>query len=184
MTKLFNFLIRDGLESDITACLELDITYETNHVWQMSVHHEVDQHSIIFKTARLPRMMSVDPPKSQRRLRLALPSKQCFLVAVGRDEPEMLGYLVMQQDPAHQIAQIRDIAVSRPFRQRRIGTRLVHVARQWALEHDLTQLTVELPTKNYPAILFCQNLGLTFCGFNDQYFQNQDIAVFFGQSLR
>jgi ribosomal protein S18 acetylase RimI-like enzyme len=182
MTNSFNFIIRDGLKSDITACTELDLSYETDHVWQMTVHRASDQHSVMFQTTRLPRLMSVDPPKHQFRLVLA--SQQCFLVAVGRDEPQMLGYLVMQQDPVNKIALIREIAVDRPFRHRRIGTRLINVARQWATERDLEQITIEVPTKNYPAILFCQNLGLTFCGFNDQYFQNQDIAVFFGQTLR
>jgi GNAT superfamily N-acetyltransferase len=184
MSGSFRFLIRDGLERDIPACLELDSSYETDYVWQMVIQRDPGQSTVVFKTERLPRVMEVTYVASRHRLRLALPKEQCFLVAVGQDEPEVLGYLVMRYNAMTANAWVHDIVVSRPFRRRRIGARLLNIARQWASEHDAWQLTVETQTKNYPAILFCQSAGLSFCGFNDQYFPNQDIAVFFGQTLR
>jgi hypothetical protein len=45
-------------------------------------------------------------------------------------------------------------------------------------------MTIEIQTKNYPGIIFCQQRGFAFCGFNDRLFPNQDIAVFFSQALR
>jgi hypothetical protein len=45
-------------------------------------------------------------------------------------------------------------------------------------------VTLETQTKNYPGILFSQANGMVFCGFNDRYFSNGDIAVFFSQTLR
>jgi GNAT superfamily N-acetyltransferase len=96
----------------------------------------------------------------------------------------MLGYLGMYNDSVRQFGLIHDLMVSLPFRRRGIGSRLVHVARQWAREHGLARLLIETQTKNYPGIAFCQQQGFTFCGFNDRYFANQDIAVFFSLSLR
>jgi ribosomal protein S18 acetylase RimI-like enzyme len=194
MSDTFRFLIRDGLENDIAACLNLDGSYSTDYVWQMTFQDDLQNYTATFKTERLPRAMEVDYALSKRRLQLALPESQCFLVASGRAadeaeseilaEPETLGFLVMSYDPMHEIARVQDLVVSRIFRRRRIGTRLLRIARQWAKEQNARQFTIETQTKNYPAILFCQNSGLTFCGFNDQYFPNQDIAVFFGQALR
>ena len=184
MSGSFRFLIRDGLESDISACLDLDSSYETDYVWQMHIQRDPSQSNVVFKTERLPRVMEVTYEVSRQRLRLALPKEQCFVVAVGRDEPETLGYLVMSYNAMTQSAWVYDLVVSRLFRRRRIGTRLLNIARQWASEHDAWQLTVETQTKNYPAIQFCQSSGLAFCGFSEQYFLNQDIAVFFGQTLR
>jgi GNAT superfamily N-acetyltransferase len=69
-------------------------------------------------------------------------------------------------------------------RRAKIGTRLFKVARAWALEHDLTRLMVETNTRNTPAIQFCTTLGFAFCGYNDRYFDRQDIAIFLGQNLR
>ncbi len=179
------FVIRDGLESDIPACLALESSYETEYVWQVSFQQEAGLRRVLFKTEHLPRIMTVAYPISERRLHLALDSAVCFLVAADRDDPDTIfGYLTMRQDPTHQIGMVQDIVVSLPFRRRRIGTRLLKVARQWALENEMTKLMIETQTKNNPAMLFAQNAGFTFCGFNDRYFANQDIAVFFAQALR
>jgi ribosomal protein S18 acetylase RimI-like enzyme len=179
-----NLLIRDGLERDVAACLAMDSHYETDYVWQMNVHQEPDYYQVTFKTERLPREMESLFPLSEDRLRRALPRNQCFLVATAADEPTMLGFLTMWQDSAQKIAWIQHIVVAPEFRRRRIGSRLLSVARKWAMEQNLVRITVETQTKNYPCIKLCQKAGLEFCGFNDQYFQNKDIALLFSQSLR
>jgi GNAT superfamily N-acetyltransferase len=184
MSTTLGFVIRDGLDTDIEPCLKLDHFYQTDYVWQMNIQQETGQWQITFKTERLPRTLESAYPADERRLRLALPSEHCFLVAVRKNARDLLGYLTMRSDPVHRIALIQDLVVSQPYRRSRIGSRLLNVARQWAREHDLTQLTVEIQTKNHPGISFCQNAGFVFCGFNDRYFPHQDIAVFFSQSVR
>lgn len=184
MVTSLSFLIRDGLESDIPACLQLDHHYESDFVWQMTFEEHLGQWQISFKTQRLPRTLEAIYPVSEVRLHLALPDEQCFLVAAAKDDSEVLGYLSMRNDPIHRVALIQDIVVSRPYRRRHIGTRLISVARQWAKEHHLIQLTIENRTQNHMGITFAQQKGFSFCGFSDQYFPDQDIAVFFGQSLR
>lgn len=187
MDAPFRFLIRDGLAQDIDTCLALDSTYQTDYVWQMTVTPEPEAFHLLFRTERLPRMVDLEYPLSRRRIQAALPAEHCFLVAEGRrgqDEAEIIAFLVMHHIAARSITVVQDIVVSRPFRRRGIGTRLLKVARQWADEQRAWQMTVETQTKNYPSIALCQKNGLTFCGFHDQYFPNQDIAVFFGQTLR
>lgn len=178
------FIIRDGLERDIPACLALDHAYSTDIVWQMTVTDTLGDWAISFKPQRLPRTLETSFIPDEARLHAALPPQQCLLVAQAKDESEVLGYLTMRADSPHQIALIQDIVVSRPYRRARIGTRLLSAARQWAKEHLLLTLCAENQTKNYPAVLFLQSAGLQFCGYNDQYFPNQEIAVFFSQSLR
>jgi RimJ/RimL family protein N-acetyltransferase len=43
---------------------------------------------------------------------------------------------------------------------------------------------VEMSSKNNPAIRLAQKQGYEFCGYNDQYYETQDIALFFGRSIR
>jgi GNAT superfamily N-acetyltransferase len=179
------FVIRDGVENDVAACLRLDHSYETDAVWQMHIHQEEPNHwTMGFKGERLPRTLEISHLPDESRLRDALPPDQCFLVATQKPDEEILGYLTLFNDTAHGIGLIRDLVVSRPYRRHEIGTRLVNVARRWTKEHNLTRLMIQTQTKNYPAIQFCQATGFTFCGFNDRYFPNQDIAVFFCQSVR
>lgn len=184
MSTTLSFLIRDGISSDIPACLALDHSYETEYVWQMRFQEDVDQRQVIFTTERLPRILETSWPAAENRLQLALPAEHCFLVVESRDQHEILGYLTMHNDPVFRSARLQDLVVSRPFRQNRIATRMLTVARQWARHRELVYLTAEIQTQNYPAILFCQHVGLTFCGFNDHYFPNRDIAIFFTEALR
>jgi GNAT superfamily N-acetyltransferase len=175
---------RDGLASDIPACMDLDHAYETDFVWQMRFLDNPEQREIIFQRERLPRLLESSWPKAEHRLKLALGKDQCFLVVEDRQAQEIMAYLTMRNDPVYHVANLQDLVVSRPYRRRRIGSRLLQVARSWARQRELRRLTVELQTQNFPGILFCQRAGLTFCGFNDHYFPNQDIAVFFSESLR
>ncbi len=177
-------LIRDGLESDIPGCLALDHSYETEFVWQMRLQDNPELREIAFQRERLPRMLENEWPKDEHRLRLALDKDHCLLVAEDREAHEILAYLTMRNDPVYHVANLQDLMVSRPYRRRRIGTRMLNIARNWARQHHLRELTVELQTQNYPGILFSQRAGLAFCGFNDHYFPNQDIAIFFSESLR
>ena len=180
----FNLVIRDAIRTDISACLALNHQYESDYVWRMMVQAiPPEGHQVTFRKDGLPRAMQSEHPVDELRLHLALPQENCYLVAVNKDDATILGYLTMRYDLIHQIALIQDIVVDQEFRGVGIGSRLLGIARQWAAEHDAGKLMVEIPTTNYPAIHFIQNHGLRFCGFNDQYFRNQDISVFFGQTI-
>ncbi|MEO1288334.1 MAG: GNAT family N-acetyltransferase [Chloroflexota bacterium] len=179
----FKFVIRDGLSSDIDMCLALDHSFESDYVWKMSMQTLNEGYQATFRKERLPRQSIAYHEYDEMRLRLALPSEMCYLVAIGKDEPVVLGYLTMRPDPIHKIAMVQDIIVGQEFRHAGIGSRLLSIARQWASKRGAKQIMVEVPTINYSAIKFFQNRGLVFCGFNDQYFRNHDISVFFGQAI-
>lgn len=175
---------RDGTRSDIAACLALDHSYETDFVWQMRIEDNPEQRQISFQRERLPRTLDAEWPKSEHRLQLALDKQQCFLVAQFSDDKEIVAYLSMRSDPVYHQARLQDLLVSRPYRRHKVGSGLLNIARNWARQHQLTRLVAELQTQNYPGIVFCQRSGFSFSGFNDQYFPNQDIAIFFSEALR
>jgi GNAT superfamily N-acetyltransferase len=179
-----NFVIRDGMRNDIPDCLELDHSYETDTVWQMKISNE-DGWRIDFRPERLPRVVDAVCEVNEERIRAALLPEHCFLVATTREaDPEIIGYLTMHADRINRIGWIEDVVVSRLYRRHKIATRLSRVAVGWAKEHGLSSVMIETQTKNYPGIRFCEAAGFAFCGFNDRYFPNRDIAVFFSQSVR
>jgi hypothetical protein len=45
-------------------------------------------------------------------------------------------------------------------------------------------MILEMQSKNYPAIQLAQKLGFDFCGYNDNYFDNQDIAILFSKPIK
>jgi GNAT superfamily N-acetyltransferase len=84
----------------------------------------------------------------------------------------------------HGIAWIGDLVVDQPDRRRGIGTVLLQAAARWGRDRNLVRLVTAVQTKNHPATQFYQSRGLTFCGYTDHYWPSQDIALFFGESLR
>lgn len=172
-------IVRDGLSDDWEACLHIDPAYSTEHVWQMERDAEPGRVGVTFRTVRLPRPMRVVAARDADAIRQAWAQRDCFLVALVGGQ--VRGYLTMQVDMDHYNGWVRDFTVDAAWRRRGIGGALLKAARQWAREHRLSHVTIETQTKNYPAIRFCEKYGLAFSGFNDNYYPNQDIALFFAQ---
>lgn len=176
--KRSQFVVRElKSEAELAACLALEHPYETDHVWQMDVRENGSDIGIRFRVVRLPRVMSVDYPRDHDEQMRAWQRRDCFLVAEA--DGVLLGYINMRIDADPTRAWVRDLVVSAPFRRRHIGSALLDQANRWAKLRRLRRLTLEMQTKNYPAIQFAHKKGFVFCGFNDRYYSNGDIAVFF-----
>lgn len=168
-------------EAELAQCLQLEHSYATDHVWQVDMRDVTANVSVRFRTARLPREMQVAYPRDAEQLRESWKHNECFLAAVANDA--ILGYVTMRTGPTRNQGWIPDLVVHRPLHRRKIGSALLEQAERWALLHGINQITFELQTKNYPGICFVRAHGFQFCGFNDHYYHNQDIAVFFSKTL-
>jgi GNAT superfamily N-acetyltransferase len=174
--------IRTATPADYELCLLLDHSVSTEIVWQMALEEEDGAQTISFRPARLPRSTKVLYPRSNETLIESWNHHSNFRVAEW--DHEVVGYVNVREEVSLEAAWIADLVVDRAFRLKGVGTALLRAGREWALEHRLRRLIVETHTKNHPAISFLQKRGLILCGYNDLYFPNQDIAVFFGQTLR
>jgi hypothetical protein len=56
---------------------------------------------------------------------------------------------------------------------------LILAAQEWAMQHNLRRLNIPLQSKNYPALRMILKMGYEFGGYQDHYFSNRDIALFF-----
>lgn len=192
-------LIRPAALADLSACLALDANSQTDHVWQMEAREERDIVSIRFRTTRLPRTMHVTYPRQREDLVSCWEKGTTILVSTnetsgGRttgqvdpreDEPVLVfGYCQLDVSLWQQAGWISHLIVERRLRHRGIGTAMLKASTAWGRKRGLEQLTVALQTKNYPAISFFEKHGFTFCGFNDRYFTNRDIALFFALRIR
>ena len=77
-----------------------------------------------------------------------------------------------------------DLVVDEYWRRKGVATALYYAARDWGLARKNLRITLELSSKNYPAICFSRKHGFEFTGFNDNYFNNNDIALFFSRLLK
>lgn len=181
-TKTLALVIRPAELADLDLCLALDPSYSTDFVWQMDLHGEDSQKAVTFRAVKLPRSMRVAYPRDRNQLLAGWKRCDGFLVACQAER--IVGYAALSAHAAEGAVWTSDLIVERTLRRRGVGTALLSAAGEWARGRSLHQLLIEAQTKNYPAICFCEKQGLAFCGFNDHYYANQDIAVFFARSLR
>lgn len=167
--------------TDINTCCQMDLSYSTDYVWQMQAQQNGRAIDIRFDTVRLPRPMRVSYPRPLDELVEHWQQDMCFLVARTPNE-EPAGFLDGRADPWQSLLWIANLGVAKNYRRQGYGTRLLQAAVRWAEEQNLRRLMLEIQTKNYPAISFAQKHGFQFCGYNERYFPNGDIALFFSRS--
>jgi len=172
--------IRPATLDDLNLCLMLDASYFTDLVWQMDVQSEERGRTMTFRRVRLPRQMRVAYPRDRQQL--AANWKRCdgFLVALW--EERLCGYAALTAHAAEEAAWLHDWVVSPERRRQGVGTALLAAAVEWAKSQSLRRVLIQVQTKNHPAISLCEKQGFSLCGFNDRFYANQDIAVFFARS--
>lgn len=176
--------VRSATQSELPELAAFDAGYSTDYVWQMDLRDEssAGQIAVTFRPVRLPRPMRVALPREPERLQAAWSHQACFLVA--EQDGQARGYLNLVLAPAPETAWVADLVVERRFRRSGVGSVLLAAAAQWARSNRLKRLIMEMQSKNFPAISFAQKLGMSFCGYNDRYYANQDVALFFGMNLK
>ena len=171
-------IVRPAQLGDLNPCYEMDKSYVTDHVWQMQSHGGARSIDVRFDVVRLPRPMKVAYPRDSDELLANWRQEQCFLIS-SDDTEQVLGFLDVTAQAWHGTAWIRNLVVDKDHRRQGVGTYLLRAARAWASDNGLKRMMAEAQTKNYPAIRCFQKHGFAYCGYNDRYYTNGDIVVFF-----
>lgn len=176
--------IRPANSADIPHLVALDHDYSSDYVWQMDLQEEEGQArvSVNFRQTRLPRSARVEYPRLAGRLTDDWQHRAGLLVAVL--EGEVVGYLSLAKNVAPATAWVTDLAVLRRVRRQGIGTGLLLAGLEWAKQQGLDRLVIEMQPKNFPGLCMAQKLGFRFSGYQDPYFANRDIALFFSKPVR
>jgi ribosomal protein S18 acetylase RimI-like enzyme len=166
---------------DLAACLALDGSYETEYVWQVIQQQEEDQVVTRLRTVHLPRPMRVPYPSWGEAL--LAHQERGDLILVAAEATEVRGYIDQEVWPDQSIAWIHHLVVGPAYRRQGIGTALLARAMQHARQQGLLHMMTVVQSKNYPAICFLEKNGFDFCGYNERFYRNQDIALYFGRGL-
>lgn len=173
--------IRPAIATDIPGLIALDHHYTSEYAWQMDLVVEEGQIAVNFRQIHLPRSVKVEYPRSPQTLLVDWNKRSGLLVATHENEP--VGYVSLMQDIAPATTWVTDMVVIRRLRRQGIGTSLILASQDWARQHGTYRMVLEMQPKNYPAYCMSQKLGFNFCGYNDQYYANHDITLFFAKSL-
>ncbi len=177
--------VRPATSTDLPLLASLDHSYSTDYVWQMETRQADgggEAVLVTFRSVRLPRSVRVNPPRDAHGLAEAWNRRVCFLVA--EEGGHLKGYLNLTLAAVPGTGWIADLGVERRFRRMGVASVLLAAALQWARANHLQRVVLETQSKNFPAISFAQKHGLVYCGYNDRYYPNQDVALFFGANLK
>ncbi len=174
--------IRSAVAGDLSGLMAIDHTCQTEYVWQMEVLREEDQMGALFREIRLPRSVSVLYPRPVAGLVESWNRRWVVLVAViGK---QAVGYIRITDSILPHTAWLLDVVVSPRFRRQGIASTMILAAQSWGVDRKNHRAILEMPSKNNPAVRLAQKMGYEFCGYNDQYYETQDIALFFGRTIR
>jgi ribosomal protein S18 acetylase RimI-like enzyme len=166
---------------DLTACLSLDASFETDHVWQVTQQGE-DNHIITrFQIARLPRTMQVQYPGWSEAL--LTHQQRGDLILVAASAAEVRGYIDQETQPDQGVAWIHHLVVAPQYRHQGIASSLLARGLQHGRQQGLSHAMIVVQSKNHPATQFLQKRGFRFCGYNERYYRNRDIGLYFVRGL-
>jgi GNAT superfamily N-acetyltransferase len=100
-------------------------------------------------------------------------------IFVGCVLDEVIAYVALELRRFRATARVSDLVVARGLRRKGIGSRMLLAGEAWAHDRGAYRILTELQIRNDPAIKMMLKLGYQLCGYVDQYFPNQEMALFF-----
>jgi len=176
------FDIRPANVNDIPRLMALDHTCMSDYVWQLELRRETGQATASFREVRLPRSIEVKYPRNPSSLREEWMRRDVVVVAL--DEGVPIGYLAVTAEHTSAVAWVTDLVVAANRRRKGVASALLTAAQEWAQERGVRRLILEMQSKNQAYIRLAQKFGYEFCGYNDQYYLTQDVALFFGRAIK
>jgi GNAT superfamily N-acetyltransferase len=176
------FEVRPAVAADIPRLMALDHSSVSDYVWQLELRRETAQVTANFREVRLPRTVDVKYPRNPLALGDEWMRRDAVMVAVQDGTP--IGYVCAVEEHASAVAWVTDLVVMPELRLKGVASALLTAAQDWALERSVRRLILEMMSKNQGCIRLAQKFGYEFCGYNDQYYPTQDVALFFGRALK
>lgn len=177
-----SFEIRPAVASDLPRMMSLDHSSLSDYVWQLELRRETGQVAANFREVRLPRSIEVRYPRNPASLADEWTRRDLVLVAVN--DGLAIGYLCAIEDRAAAVTAVIDLIVAPDQRRKGTASSLLLAAQAWSLERNGHRILLEMQSKNHACIRLAQKLGYDFCGYNDQYYPTQDVALFFGRAIK
>ncbi|GAB4573282.1 MAG: hypothetical protein Fur0017_26790 [Anaerolineales bacterium] len=174
--------IRPTVATDLTRLMGMDHSVSSEAVWQLEVRRETGQVATTFREVRLPRAIRVAYPHNHFALADDWVNRSMMYTALKDADP--MGYISLLERGSASTVWVLDLVVDVAQRRRGVAIALLASAQAWAETRAHSRLILEVQSKNIPAIRLAQKSGFEFCGYNDQYYLNKDVALYFAKVLK
>ncbi|NOT05316.1 MAG: GNAT family N-acetyltransferase [Anaerolineales bacterium] len=174
--------IRPTVANDLSRLMGFDHSVTSESVWQLELRREPGQVNASFREVRLPRSISIEYPHNPFALADDWVRKSMMYTGLVGQDP--VGYISLLERGAASVVWVTDLVVNMAYRRQGVANALLAAAQDWAANRSHRRLILEMQSKNLPAIRLAQKFGYEFCGYNDHYYINQDVALFFAKALK
>jgi len=174
--------IRPTVANDLPRLMGFDHSITSESVWQLELRREPGQVNASFREVRLPRSISIEYPHNPFALADDWIRKSMMYTGLIGQDP--VGYISLLERGAASVVWVTDLVVNVAHRRKGVGNTLLAAAQAWAANRSHRRLILEMQSKNLPTIRLAQKFGYEFCGYNDHYYINQDVALFFAKALK
>jgi len=174
--------IRPTVASDLARLMGFDHSITSESVWQLELRRDTGQVTAMFREVRLPRSISVAYPRNP--FALADDWAKRSMIYTALIDQDLVGYVSLLERGMDSVVCVTDLVVNSANRRQGVGGALLAAAQDWAADRSHRRVILEMQSKNLPAIRLSQKFGYEFCGYNDQYYLTQDVALFFAKSLK
>jgi ribosomal protein S18 acetylase RimI-like enzyme len=130
----------------------------------------------------LPRSISIEYPHNPFALADDWIRKSMMYTGLIGQEP--VGYISLLERGTASVVWVTDLVVSVAHRRKGVGSTLLAAAQDWAANRSHRRMILEMQSKNLPAVRLAQKFGYEFSGYNDHYYINQDVALFFAKAIK
>jgi ribosomal protein S18 acetylase RimI-like enzyme len=174
--------IRPTVTSDLSRLMGFDHSVASESVWQLELRREPGQVTAAFREVRLPRSISIEYPHNPFALADDWIRKSMMYTGLIGQEP--VGYISLLERGTASVVWVTDLVVSVAHRRKGVGSTLLAAAQDWAANRSHRRMILEMQSKNLPAVRLAQKFGYEFSGYNDHYYINQDVALFFAKAIK
>ena len=174
--------LRPTVATDLSRLMSFDHSTVSESVWQLELRRDNGQINATFREVRLPRSITVTYPHDPYALADDWVRKSMMYTAfIG---PDPVGYISLLERGTASVVWVPDLVVHSDHRRKGIASTMLTAAHDWSVARGHRRLILELQSKNVPAIRLAQKFGFEFCGYNDQYYLTQDVALYFAKILK
>ncbi len=174
--------LRPTVATDLSRLMSFDHSITSESVWQLELRRDAGQVAATFREVHLPRSVSITYPHNPFALADDWVRRSMMYTAFMDQDP--VGYISLLERGIDSVVWVTDLVVNLANRRQGVAGALLAAAQDWAAGRSHRRLILEMQSKNLPGIRLAQKFGYEFCGYNDHYYLNQDVALFFAKAIK
>lgn len=161
---------------------QIDLSFESDYVWRSQMVDDLNSYSISFQKIKLPKTIKI-PFQALNQDALENMVKRKEILSI-RYEQTIVGFMRLERDESVNHLILKTGGLRPEYRHKGIGTALLTRMQDIAIQNRIHYIVGMLQAKNDPAIRFMLSRGFQFCGFQEFFFPNMEIGLFFSKNVR